>query len=142
MAPTKRKQGDRPLEPQNEGLETQNDAVHLEQRVPENSQGNGSNPPVSVQSLSRQLAQVLSNLEDESAQELITLLRRVVTPLSAVDVDINGVVHEQVNSGDTLRKTPQQVIHVNKACLNAEECSGCNQVLKATCHPVVVPKES
>ncbi|KAI8572830.1 hypothetical protein RHMOL_Rhmol01G0230800 [Rhododendron molle] len=58
---------------------------------------------------SRQLAQVLSNLEDESAQELITLLRRVVTPPSAVDVDVNGVVHKQVNSGDTLRQTPQQV---------------------------------
>ncbi|KAG5541545.1 hypothetical protein RHGRI_021397 [Rhododendron griersonianum] len=77
------------------------------QRIPENSQGNGSNPQVNVQSLSRQLAQVLSNLEDEAAQELITLLRRVVAPPSVVGVDANGVIHEQVNHDDVPRQAPQ-----------------------------------
>ncbi|KAG5541521.1 hypothetical protein RHGRI_021376 [Rhododendron griersonianum] len=78
-------------------------------RDEENSQGNGSNPQVNVQSLSRQLAQVLSDPEDEAAQELITLLRRVVAPPSVIGVDANGVVHEQVNSDDMPRQAPQQV---------------------------------
>ncbi|KAG5542904.1 hypothetical protein RHGRI_015855 [Rhododendron griersonianum] len=76
--------------------------------MPENSQGNGSNLQVNVQSLSRQLAQVLSNPEDEAAQELITLLRRVVTPPSVIGVDANGVVHEQVSLDDVPRQVPQQ----------------------------------
>ncbi|KAG5556522.1 hypothetical protein RHGRI_006954 [Rhododendron griersonianum] len=77
--------------------------------MPENSQGNGSNLQVNVQSLSRQLAQVLSNPEDEAAQELITLLRRVVAPPSVIGVDANGVVHEQVNPDDMPRQVSQQV---------------------------------
>ncbi|KAG5539466.1 hypothetical protein RHGRI_019867 [Rhododendron griersonianum] len=77
--------------------------------MPENSQGNGSNLQVNVQSLSRQLAQVLSNPEDEAAQELITLLRRVVAPPSVIGVDANGVVHEQVSLDDVPRQVPQQV---------------------------------
>ncbi|KAG5540819.1 hypothetical protein RHGRI_020899 [Rhododendron griersonianum] len=77
--------------------------------MPKNSQGNGSNLQVNVQSLSRQLAQVLSNPEDEAAQELITLLRRVVAPPSVIGVDANGVVHEQVNPDDVPRQVPQQV---------------------------------
>ncbi|KAG5560717.1 hypothetical protein RHGRI_003901 [Rhododendron griersonianum] len=109
MAPTTRKQGDRPTESQNEGFEVPNDSVHPEQRIPENSQGNGSNLQVNVQSLSRQLAQVLSNPEDEAAQELITLLRRVVAPPSVIGVDANRVVHEQVNLDDMPRQAPQQV---------------------------------
>ncbi|KAG5530578.1 hypothetical protein RHGRI_025514 [Rhododendron griersonianum] len=76
--------------------------------MPENSQGNGSNLQVNVQSLSRQLAQVLSNPEDEAAQELITLLRRVVAPPSIIGVDANGVVHEQVSLDDVPRQVPQQ----------------------------------
>ncbi|KAG5533022.1 hypothetical protein RHGRI_027308 [Rhododendron griersonianum] len=77
--------------------------------MPENSQGNGSNLQVNVQSLSRQLAQVLSNPEDEAAQEFITLLRRVVAPPSVIGVDANGVVHEQVSLDDVPRQVPQQV---------------------------------
>ncbi|KAG5523780.1 hypothetical protein RHGRI_030691 [Rhododendron griersonianum] len=77
--------------------------------MPENNQGNGSNLQVNVQSLSRQLAQVLSNPEDEAAQELITLLRRVVAPPSVIGVDANGVVHEQVSLDDVPRQVPQQV---------------------------------
>ncbi|KAG5523743.1 hypothetical protein RHGRI_030657 [Rhododendron griersonianum] len=77
--------------------------------MPENCQGNGSNPQVSVQGLSRQLAQVLSNPENEAAQELITLLRRVITPPSIIGVDANGIVHEQVNTDDMPRQAPQQV---------------------------------
>ncbi|KAG5561909.1 hypothetical protein RHGRI_004826 [Rhododendron griersonianum] len=76
--------------------------------MPENSQGNGSNLQVNVQSLSRQLAQVLSNPEEEAAQELITLLRRVVAPPSVIGVDANGVVHEQVSLDDVPRQAPQQ----------------------------------
>ncbi|KAG5528731.1 hypothetical protein RHGRI_029405 [Rhododendron griersonianum] len=72
------------------------------------AKGNGSNPQVNVQSLSRQLAQVLSNPEDEAAQELITLLRRVVAPPSVVGVDANEVVHEQLNHDDVPRQAPQQ----------------------------------
>ncbi|XP_058179969.1 uncharacterized protein LOC131327899 [Rhododendron vialii] len=109
MAPATRKQGDRPAEPQNEGLESQTDVAHPEQRVPENSQGNGLSAPTNIQGLSRQLAQVLSNPEDEAAQELITLLRRVVTPPSVIDVDAHGVVHEQLQTGDLPRQSPQQV---------------------------------
>ncbi|KAF7127884.1 hypothetical protein RHSIM_Rhsim11G0082100 [Rhododendron simsii] len=75
----------------------------------ENSQGNGSGILVDVQSLSRQLAQVLSNPEDEAAQELITLMRRVVTPPSTIDVDANGVVHEQVRYSDMPKQAPPQV---------------------------------
>ncbi|KAF7124306.1 hypothetical protein RHSIM_Rhsim12G0055600 [Rhododendron simsii] len=75
----------------------------------ENSQGNGSGSLVDVQSLSRQLAQVLSNPEDEAAQELITLMRRVVTPPSTIDVDANGVVHEQARYSDMPKQAPQQV---------------------------------
>ncbi|KAG5528730.1 hypothetical protein RHGRI_029405 [Rhododendron griersonianum] len=71
------------------------------------AKGNGSNPQVNVQSLSRQLAQVLSNPEDEAAQELITLLRRVVAPPSVVGVDANEVVHEQLNHDDVPRQAPQ-----------------------------------
>ncbi|KAG5537007.1 hypothetical protein RHGRI_024445 [Rhododendron griersonianum] len=78
--------------------------------MPENSQGNGSNLQVNVQSLSRQLAQVLSNPEDEAAQELITLLQRVVAPPSVIGVDANGVVHEQVNPDDMPRQAPQQIM--------------------------------
>ncbi|KAF7133551.1 hypothetical protein RHSIM_Rhsim09G0159700 [Rhododendron simsii] len=74
----------------------------------ENSQGNGSGILVDVQSLSRQLAQVLSNPEDEAAQELITLMRRVVTPPSTIDVDANGVVHEQVRYSDMPKQAPPQ----------------------------------
>ncbi|KAF7140613.1 hypothetical protein RHSIM_Rhsim06G0123400 [Rhododendron simsii] len=103
-----RKQGDRPTEPQNEGLEFQTEE-HPVPKVSENSQGNGSSSLVDVQSLSKQLAQVLSNPEDEAAQELITLMRRVVTPPSTIDVDANGVVHEQVRCGDMPKQTSQQV---------------------------------
>ncbi|KAF7113420.1 hypothetical protein RHSIM_RhsimUnG0128000 [Rhododendron simsii] len=94
-------------EPQNEGLEFQTEE-HPVPRVLENGQGNGSSSLVDVQSLSRQLAQVLSNPEDEAAQELITLMRRVVTPPSTIDVDANGVVHEQVRCGDMPKQTSQQ----------------------------------
>ncbi|KAF7115082.1 hypothetical protein RHSIM_RhsimUnG0066700 [Rhododendron simsii] len=75
----------------------------------ENGQGNGSGLLVDVQSLSRQLAQVLSNPEDEAAQELITLMRRVVIPPSTIDVDANGVVHEQVRYSDMPKQAPPQV---------------------------------
>ncbi|KAF7119415.1 hypothetical protein RHSIM_Rhsim13G0215000 [Rhododendron simsii] len=74
----------------------------------ENGQGNGSGLLVDVQSLSRQLAQVLSNPEDEAAQELITLMRRVVIPPSTIDVDANGVVHEQVRYSDMPKQAPPQ----------------------------------
>ncbi|KAF7152449.1 hypothetical protein RHSIM_Rhsim01G0057100 [Rhododendron simsii] len=102
------KQSDRPTEPQNEGLEFQTEE-HPVPRMSENGQGNGSGLLVDVQSLSRQLAQVLSNPEDEAAQELITLMRRVVIPPSTIDVDANGVVHEQVRYSDMPKQAPPQV---------------------------------
>ncbi|KAI8555327.1 hypothetical protein RHMOL_Rhmol05G0166200 [Rhododendron molle] len=62
---------------------------------------------VNVPSLTRQMAQVLSNSEDESAQELITLIRKVIIPSPSLSVDATGVVHERVNSENDQQPSPQ-----------------------------------
>ncbi|KAI8529890.1 hypothetical protein RHMOL_Rhmol11G0009800 [Rhododendron molle] len=69
MAPSTRKHSDRPqVEPSNEGLLFNENQSNPEQRIPKDVQNNGPNPAmVNVPSFTRQLAQVLSNPEDEFA---------------------------------------------------------------------------
>ncbi|KAG5523994.1 hypothetical protein RHGRI_030860 [Rhododendron griersonianum] len=81
---------------------------------------------VNVPSLSRQLAQVLSNPEDESAQELITLIRRVIIPSPSLSVDATGVVHECVNLENDRQTSPQ--VYTNPAFEFGVPASGANHV--------------